>query len=132
MPSFMLRNIDAALMARVKAQAESEGLTVKAAILKMFERYGENVMTQQNSLSAGTIYANLDDAIRAATCLCGLHEDGATIYGTADGKLTAQLSAECLESGEAYVVVVPDGEWSLIPETPYEPIYTITKPKVAR
>lgn len=90
-------------------------------------------MAAQNSLEPGTVYAHLDDAVRAATCLCGLHEDGATVYGTADGKLTAQLSEACLESGEAYVVVTKavqrGGKTWDVPEAPYEPIYTITKPQ---
>ena len=41
-------------------------------------------MTHNHSLEPGTIYAHIDDAVWAATCLCGLHPDGVTVYGTSN------------------------------------------------
>ena len=77
------------------------------------------------SLEPGTIYAHLDDAVTAACCLCGLHKDGATVWGTTD---TEHADTE---SGEAYIVatkaVQPRGTTWPDPPAPYEPVYTITK-----
>jgi hypothetical protein len=76
-------------------------------------------------LSPGTIYAHLDDALTAASCLCGLDDKGATIYGTTERALA------CAESGEAYIVAVDvtqvGGKGWTVPPAPYRPIYTITR-----
>jgi hypothetical protein len=99
-----------------------------------YSLYMKNTATPEanNSLEPGTIYSNLDDAMRAASCLCGLHANGATVYGTTDGLETARAGAASLDSGEAYVVAVGimdriTGKGWPVPPSPYEPIYTITK-----
>lgn len=87
-------------------------------------------------LEPGTIYAHIDEAVHAATCLCALHPKGATVYGTANGVETARAGLDCFTSGEAYIVAIAaknsKGETWAKPGAPYEPIYTITKPKGAR
>ena len=76
------------------------------------------------NLEPGTRYAHLDDALLAASCLCGLAATGATIYGT-----TEPMHADP-KSGESYLVAVDctrhDGSTWTAPIRPYEPIYTIT------
>jgi len=88
----------------------------------------KKTQTASNSLASGTVYARLDDALRAASCLCGLAANGATIYGTTDGLETARHGADCLATGEAYMVAVAtmDSAWP-VPPSPFEPIYTITR-----
>lgn len=39
MPSYILRNIDPDLWARVKARSETEGIPLRAVILKLLESY---------------------------------------------------------------------------------------------
>ncbi|MCR4339543.1 MAG: hypothetical protein NUW01_06615 [Gemmatimonadaceae bacterium] len=87
------------------------------------------IIDAQYTLEPGTIYAHLDDAVHAATCLCGLHRDGCTVYGTTQGPDVSP------ESGEAYRLACrctrTDGSTWAVPSLPYEPVYTITKPKPA-
>lgn len=40
MPSYILRNIDPTLWARVKTRSEAEGIPLRAIILKLLELYG--------------------------------------------------------------------------------------------
>lgn len=77
-------------------------------------------------LQPGTIYPTLDEAMQAASCLCGLDPAGATIYGTTTGPDVAEAS------GEAYIVacaaIRKDGSTWLAPTAAhYGPIYTITR-----
>lgn len=82
-------------------------------------------------LDPGSIYSHLDDAMRAASCLCGLAETGATIYGTTDPRLADP------KTGEAYVIAVDtrrsDGSTWPAPKTDaFSPVYTITRAKPRR
>ena len=79
-----------------------------------------------NELEPGTIYPSIDDAMRAASCLCGLDPKGATIYWATTGPDVVEAS------GEAYRVACPvtraDGSmWEAPSSTDYAPIYTITR-----
>jgi hypothetical protein len=40
MPSYILRNIDPDLWERVKARSQTEGIPLRAIILKLLEMYG--------------------------------------------------------------------------------------------
>lgn len=85
-------------------------------------------MTTLNFIEPGCIYPTIDDAMHAASCMCGQHPAGATIYGTTEGPDPDP------DTGEAYIVVCQvdrvDGQtWRTIPPAPYEPIYTITRVK---
>lgn len=81
------------------------------------------------SLEPGTVYARLDDALSAASCLSV--NGPATVYGTTEGPDVSP------ESEEAYRVSVkgcvrPDGSRWDVPPAPYAPIYTITHAAGAR
>jgi len=45
MPSYILRNIDPELWAKVKARSEQDGLPLRAVILGLLEQYGEHGIT---------------------------------------------------------------------------------------
>lgn len=77
-------------------------------------------MTTPLTLQPGAVYHDLDAALTAASCLCGLSEAGATIYGRVVG----------LE--EEYRVAVlaerPDGSrWDAPSGDDWAPVYTITR-----
>ncbi len=78
-------------------------------------------------LDPGTVYSNLDAAMQAASCLSGLHEEGASIYVNTDPKVADP------HTGEAYVIacasVRADGSTWPEPDAMWEPVYTITKAK---
>lgn len=77
------------------------------------------------TLDPGTVYSKLDDAMLAASCLCGLHPEGSTIYVTTD------LQHADPSTGEAYVIANrcnrSDGSTWPVPNAPFYPVYTITK-----
>ena len=78
------------------------------------------------SLEPGTVYAHLDDAVWAACCLCALHPDGATVWGTTDAKHADK------SSGEAYIVATKavqrgGAAWSAPTDPAWSPVYTITR-----
>lgn len=84
-------------------------------------------MTQPDDLAPGTIYPSLDQALRAASCLCGEAPSGATIYGTTAGPHVDPAT------GEAYRIAVAcvraDGTTWEAPPPPYTPVYTVTRPE---
>jgi hypothetical protein len=80
------------------------------------------------TIEPGTIYAHLDDALTAASCLCHLAPAGATIYGTTDPALADPAS------GEAYVIAIDvvqrgGAAWSVPTGGQWEPVYTLTRGK---
>lgn len=83
-----------------------------------------------NTLDPGTVYPTIDEAMRAASCLCGLDPAGATIWGATTGPDIDPAT------GEAYVISLDHSTqrrtgatWPAPgPDTPwYQPIYTITR-----
>lgn len=75
-------------------------------------------------LSPGFIYSSIDDALHAASCLCNLHRDGATVYGTTEGPDIDPDTEEAYQV--ACASVRADGSTWPAPPAPYRPIYTIT------
>lgn len=82
-------------------------------------------MANTNWLNPGTIYPTIDEALHAASCLCGLDPAGATIWGATIGHIATA-------TGEAYQIecasVRADGStWAAPVSADYAPVYTITR-----
>jgi len=70
-------------------------------------------------MNPGTIYAHLDEAIHAASCLSVLHANGATVCGARDLYIVT-LDASVVQRGTGLTWAPIDG---------FTPIYTITQAK---